>query len=130
MELTLEPEIYSPNMNDDGKYHDNVPTSSAFRNGIICPCGSRKENIFKKSSAFSTHIKTKTHQKWLETMNQNRANYYVECEKAKEVIYSQRFVIAKLEKEVASKNMTIDYLTRQLHPQKPIEDSNINLLDI
>jgi len=129
MELALEPEIYSPCINDEGRYNDNVPTLSMIRNGIICPCGTRKDNIFKKVAAFSIHIKTKTHQKWLDTLNQNRTNYYVECEKAKEIIHSQRIVIARLEKEVASKNMTIDYLTRQLQPQMR-DDSTINLLDI
>jgi hypothetical protein len=58
----------------------------------------------------------------------------VELEKSKEVISSQRLIIAKLEKEVNNKNMTIDYLTQQLHKTLANTNDNanttINLLDL
>jgi hypothetical protein len=56
----------------------------------------------------------------------------VELEKSKEVISSQRLIIAKLEKDVNNKIMTIDYLTQQLHKNLPNANANttINLLDL
>jgi len=114
MELATEPDIYSPNMGEQGIYVDYIPYFSIGQRGITCPCGSRKENVFKKASTFSSHIKTKTHQKWLDALNANRTNYYVELEKAKETIVNQRHIIARLENETASKSLTIDYLTKQL----------------
>ena len=129
MEITLQPEIYAPSVNSQGNYQDSIPSFLEFKNGIICPCGSRKDGIFKKSAAFSAHMKTKTHQKWLENLTQNRSNYYVEYEKAKNVIQSQRHIIAKLENDVASKSMTIDYLTKQLQPCSE-KYSSIDLLDL
>jgi adenylosuccinate lyase len=79
---------------------------------------------------FVTHTKTKAHQKWLEGLNLNRANFYVELEKSKEVISSQRLIIAKLEKDISNKIMTIDYLTQQLLKVTTSNVSNVNnLLD-
>lgn len=63
---------------------------------------------------FTSHIKTKTHEKWLQDLNSNKANFYVESQKLREVVQSQKIMIGKLEVELSNKNMTIDYLTQQL----------------
>ena len=115
MELVVEPDIYSPSINDNGLYVDKVPPFNYIKKGLSCPCGSRKDKIYETHSVFVAHTKTKTHQKWLEMLNTNKANFYVDLEKAKEVIANQRLIIAKLEKDVSNKIMTIDYLTQQLH---------------
>jgi hypothetical protein len=115
MELVVEPDIYSPSINDNGLYIDKVPPFNYIKKGLSCPCGSRKDKIYETHSVFVAHTKTKTHQKWLEMLNTNKANFYVDLEKAKEVISNQRLIIAKLEKDVSNKIMTIDYLTQQLH---------------
>ena len=47
-------------------------------------------------------------------------------EKAKEVISNQRLIIAKLEKDVNNKIMTIDYLTQQLHKANTNSASTAN----
>lgn len=44
----------------------------------------------------------------------------------KEVVQNQRLIIAKMEKDLNNKNMTIDYLTMQLNKACPIVN---NLLD-
>ena len=62
----------------------------------------------------SSHMKTKTHQKWLELLNLNRTNYLVENAKLNETVLSQQKIIAKLDIAIASKDATIDYLTKQL----------------
>lgn len=110
MEVVAEPEWYSPSVDDNGKYVDNIPL---IRHGLRCPCGSRRDKIYD-ARTFPAHIKTKCHQKWLECVNKNRANYYVENEKLRETIQNQRLIIAKMEKEIQSKSLTIDYLTKQL----------------
>jgi len=115
MELTTEPELYVPSIDEFGNYIDRPPSFTSIKYGIRCPCGSRKDKTYDTSTIFSTHTKTKTHQKWLLQLNLNKANYYVENERQKEIIHSQRITIAKFEKEIQSKTMTIDYLTKQLH---------------
>jgi hypothetical protein len=129
MELVVEPDIYSPSIGENGIYVDKTPCFNIIKKGVVCPCGSRKDQTYDKTSAFTAHIKTKIHQKWLESMNKNRENFYVELEKAKDVISNQRLIIAKLEKDVNDKHLTINYLTQQLYKMNttPI---TIDLLDM
>jgi hypothetical protein len=54
-------------------------------------------------------------------------NFYTECEKLKELVYSQKLIIGKLEKEVITKLKTIDYLTHQLM-SKDTSDNTTDLL--
>jgi hypothetical protein len=116
MDIVAEPELYSPSLDMVGNYIDVIPS---FRNGIRCPCGCRKDKIYENSSVFATHTKSKTHQKWLSTVNLNKSNYYIENERLKETLQNQRLIIAKLDKDLQHKNMTIDYLTQQLCGNKP-----------
>jgi hypothetical protein len=133
MELVVEPDIYSPSIDDNGLYIDKVPPFNYIKKGLVCPCGSRKDKVYESHSVFISHTKTKAHQKWLESLNLNRANFYVEFEKSKEVISNQRLIIAKLEKDINNKILTIDYLTQQLYKasliDKKSEINTNNLLD-
>jgi hypothetical protein len=126
MELTIDSDIYEPNVDNNGNYTDYIPPSSKFSNGLRCPCGARKDHIFDSRSSFIMHIKTKTHQKWLADLNTNKMNFYSECEKLKEVVNSQKMIIAKFEKEINTKLKTIDYLTRQLMSK----ESDNNVIDL
>jgi hypothetical protein len=72
------------------------------------------------SEPFVCHIKTKGHGAWLDTMNSNRANHYVECENLKALVSDQRKIItemsiknAQLEKSLLDANHTIDYLSKR-----------------
>jgi predicted RNase H-like nuclease (RuvC/YqgF family) len=112
MSLVTEPDMYTPSIDNAGNYVDKIP--SFYKHGVRCPCGSRKDKVYESHSVFSAHIKTKTHQKWLSQLNLNKANYYVENETLKNTIQNQRLVIAKMDKELQNKSMTIDYLTQQL----------------
>jgi len=111
MELTLEPELYRPSVDELGNYIDKIP---CITRGIKCPCNSRPGKVYQNYSVFASHIKTKVHQNWLFTINLNKANYYIENEKLKTTLQNQRLIIAKLEKDIQHKIMTIDYLTNQL----------------
>lgn len=119
MELVLEPDLYSPSIDDIENYVDKIPSFHIIKKGLLCPCGSRKDKIY------DTYIKTKTHQKWLANLNLNKANFYAENIKLTETIQNQRLIISKLEKDVNSKSMTIDYLTQQLHLHKPTTVNNL-----
>ena len=114
MDLALDSDIYEPSVGDDGNYSDQLPSSSKFKNGLRCPCGARKDHVFDSRQSFNIHIKTKTHQKWLAELNTNKMNYYTECEKLKDVVNSQKLIIAKMENELNIKLKTIDYLSHQL----------------
>jgi hypothetical protein len=128
MDLSVEPDIYSPSIDEIGNYIDKIPSFSLCKKGLLCPCGSRKDKYYENYASFSTHIKTKNHQKWLANLNLNKLNYYIENEKLNETIKNQRLIIAKLEKDLNNKIMTIDYLTQQLHNNKNHVIVN-NLLD-
>ena len=133
MELMLETDIYQPFIGENGAYIDSLPTSNKFKNGVRCPCGARKDHVFDTRSSFASHIKTQTHIKWLANLNANKMNYYAECEKLKEVVNSQKLIIAQLEKdinalkrEVHTKSRTIDILTEQLTSHN---SSTVDLLE-
>jgi hypothetical protein len=114
MELVTETEMYAPSIDECGNYIDKIPSSNTMKYGIRCPCVCRKDKIYDTYGTFSAHTKTKMHQKWLNQLNLNKANFYIENEKLKETIQNQRLMLAKNEKEIQKKTMTIDYLTQQL----------------
>lgn len=116
-DLVMRPDMYSPSIDDNGNYIDKIPSFVYIKQGLHCPCGTRKDKRYDSHLCFSAHIKSKGHQKWLATLNLNKANFYVENEILKETIQNQRLIIAKLEKELHNKINTIDYLTQQLTNQ-------------
>ena len=127
MELVTEPDLYMPSIDNIGNYIDKIPSFNNLKHGIRCPCGSRKDKTYDTHGVFSAHIKTKAHQKWLSNLNLNKANYYIENENLKTTLHNQRLIIAKLEKEVQNKLMTIDYLTKQLvNNNNPIDLMNFD----
>jgi hypothetical protein len=111
---------------ENGNYVDKIP--SFHRKGLSCPCGARKGKVYESHGTFATHIKTKNHQKWLENLNLNKANYYAENEGLKVVVQNQRMMIAKLEKDLQNRNMTVDLLTQQVY--KTNYKTVNNLLDL
>lgn len=116
MELVTEPDVYSPNIDENGNYNDRTPSfnTNALANGLRCPCGTRKDKAYTTASSFAAHCKSKTHQTWIEDLNKNKSNFYTENQKLRDVVHAQKIMIGKLELEVSSKNMTIGYLTHEL----------------
>jgi hypothetical protein len=129
MDLIVEPDIYSPNIDNDGNYVDKSPSYIHFKNGIRCPCGTRKDKIYECNSYFSNHIKTKTHQKWLFDLNTNKTNYYTENIMLKDTINNQKIIIARLEKDKIVKSKTIDILTQQLINKEAIIVTDLLVFD-
>lgn len=128
MELIVESDIYEPCIDDNGNYSDYLPPSSKFKNGLRCPCGARKDHVFDNRSSFCSHIKSKTHIKWLIDLNTNKMNFYSECEKLKETVNTQKMIIARLEKELTIKSKTIDLLTQQIMYKEEPKNGVIDLL--
>jgi len=126
MDLSLTPDMYTPSVDENGNYIDNIPV---IKHGLFCPCGSRKEKAYETTSKFATHSKSKAHQKWLTSLNQNKANYYVEMLKHKEIVENQQKIINQLETLLQKKALTIDYLTSQL-TAKSNQHCTIDLLGI
>ena len=121
MDLSLESDIYEPCVNENNVYVDYLPTSSNFKNGLRCSCGTRKEHIFDSRPSFSIHIKTKTHQKWLLDLNTNKINYFTENIQLKDIINTQKIIIAKLQRENDENINLIVHLTKKIE----FKDNNI-----
>jgi len=113
MDLATEPDVYVPWVDNAGNYIDKTPNFVHLPGGIRCPCGGRKDR-YATAASFLAHTKTKSHQKWLGQLTDNKTNFYVENEAAKTTIHNQKRIIARLEKDLANRNRTIVYLTEQL----------------
>jgi hypothetical protein len=111
MESALTADTYTPGLDDQGNYIDSIPV---IRHGIYCLCGSRKDKTYPNSSSFTAHTKTKHHQQWLETLNQNKANYYVESLRYKELVESQQRILTSLENQLVVKSALVVSLEKQV----------------
>ena len=127
MDITITPDTYTPSVDNDGNYIDKIPI---IKNGLFCPCGSRKEKNYENATKFASHIKTKAHQNCLLSLNQNKANYYVEMLMKKELIENQQKIIVQLENQLHKKILTIDYLTEQLTTKTNQQACTMDLLDL
>jgi len=124
--LALQPELYHPAMDDLGNYVDYCPTPRELKCGVKCPCGTRAEHIIYKKQAFSSHISTAKHKKWLEILNSNKTNYYREAWELRQNVHTQRLIIANYERQITEKNELIALLTKQINA-KELSNSNVTL---
>ena len=135
MDLSLTSDIYTPSVDEAGNYIDdtNIPNIS---HGIKCPCGSKV--VFDSKPKFSVHCKTAVHKKWLDMMNQNKANHYAEMLKLKETVDHQRQIISRqevkislhkkeLENKLHEKDIIIEYFKSELTKKSQVV--SFNLLD-
>lgn len=130
MEISLQPDIYEPNIDNNGNYIDNIPSFTNHKNGIICPCGTRKDKTFLNKSAFNTHIKSITHKKWIISLNNNKKNYFIEYQKQLEIITNQQKTIQKLDNDYRVSLELIKQLNTELYNYKNNNHNTANLLDI
>ena len=129
MELALDPEIYTPILDDNGCYMDMCP--SFIKNGIRCPCGSRSEHIFDSKVKFRQHINGVKHKKWLEILNREKNNHYKENIELTDNIKRQREIIGKLQVKLTKLETLNTYLESRLFIQnKETSHSVENLLDL
>jgi hypothetical protein len=128
MELVLEPDIYSPSVDDTGKYIDDNCKTFPIR----CPCGSRKDKVYRTRCGFNIHCKTQHHVKWLELLNNNRSNHLSDSIKSTETIKQQHILIAERDKEIRRQAIVIEHLTDEFIRLKDISLAKppVDLIDI
>ena len=107
MALSLEPELYQVAVDENGTYINNIPSLNTIKNGIRCPCGSRKNQIFKTSSGLTKHFDCEKHKSWLKSLNLERVNHYNELIKSKEIVKQQQKQIKELKLELQEKDKII-----------------------
>jgi hypothetical protein len=113
--LAVEPDTYSPSMDEFGNYVDKVPSAAHFAHGLRCPCGTRRDAILYASPGkFNQHIKSQTPVKWLENINTNKKNYLVENDKLNTTIKTQQQLVIQLSQEVQKQRTIIQGLTQQI----------------
>ena len=108
--LATMPDTYSPSMDENGNYVDRVPSfnTAALVNGLRCSCGTRKDKIYTSAVMFTAHIKTKKHGEWLEGLNANKVNYFIENKQLRDLAQSQKIMIVKMQVELANKDRIIE----------------------
>jgi hypothetical protein len=125
MELSTTPDKYEAGINAVGDYIDRMPN---LTNGITCDCMNRKKQItiFTKTQ-FNSHIKSQAHITYIQTLNNNKNNYYM---KWLELSEENRI----LKQQLTDAHTTIDVLTlrtRNLFREQPTMDLlGMNEIDI
>jgi hypothetical protein len=114
MDVISTPDVYCPGMDYDGNYVDNILPIYIQANGVRCPCGTRKDHVYYTRNSFSSHMKSKTHIKWVSELNMNSMNHLSENIDLKELVDNQKLIIARLQKEVDANVRLIAHLTRKL----------------
>lgn len=109
MEILATPDVYQPSMDNNGNYVDKIPSFMFLNNGLRCPCGNH--DGYKTAALFRSHIKTVRHAMWLEQINQNKHNIYVEYENLRLVVEQQRKQLIEKELVIREKENTIRALT-------------------
>lgn len=114
MELALEPELYTPSVNKNGNYIDNVLNLNV-KSGIVCSCGTRKDKIYNTKTKFTCHTKTKTHQQWLKKINNDKQNYFQKNQELNKLVNNQKLIISNLQKQLDVKNNLIFTLSENIY---------------
>jgi hypothetical protein len=99
MDLSIVSDIYEPVIDEKNNYIDCIPPTNKFKNGLRCPCGTRREHIFDSRPSFVSHCKSKTHQKWVSELNLNKMNYFSENIRLHETVNNQKIIIARIQRE-------------------------------
>jgi len=126
MELILTPDVYEPSIDSNGNFIDKIPSWSPLKGkGMLCGCGSRKDKVYETITTFTAHIKTKAHRNWIEKLNANKVNLYMENSQLKRLVNELRQILFQNEKELmrvkqqyeielSNKQQTLDCLTQLL----------------
>lgn len=129
MDITVEPEIYCPMIDEKGNYIDMCP--SFIKYGIRCPCGARGDWVYDTKSKFKQHILGVKHKKWIQQMNNNKLNFYENNIKLQETVKNQKEIIAKLEKEIIRLKSINCYIESKLFQIENKNDQEVaDLLEI
>ena len=133
MSLITDSDVYSPGMHTDGTYIDHIPCFTNLPQGVRCSCN---EYTFTTRRAFVVHTKSMRHKGWLERLNANRTNYFVELEKEKQIVHQQKIIIAKMELDIARLEREKQQILEMVHVLSNMgisvsatSDTSTNLID-
>jgi hypothetical protein len=131
MSLSLEPDLYQVSVDENGTYINKLPSPDSINSGIRCPCGSRRNIVFKTSTSLSKHFLCEKHKMWLKNLNLEKVNHYTELIKSREIVDQQQKLIKNLKLELQDKDKTIVNQAKELASiKKPIHVPVTNLLDL
>ena len=137
----VTPDVYEPSMDDNGNFVDKMPSWSCLKGrGIMCGCGSRKDKVYETVGGFTSHIKTKAHIKWIDGLNANKVNLYMENVQLKRIVIELRHILSRYEIdcskmkrnyeiELLNKQQTIDSLTKLLQELNETSTTEPNIMD-
>ena len=128
MDLTIEPEIYSPVLSDTGEYIDSCP--GFIKHGIRCPCGSRNDHVYDTKLKFKQHINTIKHKKWVDMLSKDKENHYKENIKLKDTIKNQREIIGQQGNEISRLQTLNKYLDAKLFRNEFVYSANTTTADL
>jgi len=133
MSLITDSDEYSPGVSPDGTYTDQMPSFHGKPQGFRCPCSNKS---YSSRTLLSSHVKTATHKKWIESLNANRTNYFADLEKERQIVKEQKIIIAQMQREVCKleheKRKLIEmihFLTVTTTESKITNNSPTDLLD-
>ena len=125
MSLVTDSDYYSPGVNNDGIYVDQIPSFNGRTQGIRCPCNN---NTFAARQNFAIHIKSIGHKRWLENLNSNRANYFTELDAERQLVKQQKIIIARLEKEKSDLMRMVNTLSA-INNAATANENNVDLMN-
>lgn len=126
MSLITDSDEYSPGVNNDGMYVDQIPSFNNRQQGIRCPCNN---HVFAARQNFAIHIRSGGHKRWLENLNSNRANYFTELDAERQTVRQQKIIIAKLEREKCELMRMIHTLSAIHNAGEPTQLNNVDLMN-
>jgi hypothetical protein len=133
MSLITDSDEYSPGIANDGTYIDQIPSFNGKPQGFRCPCSNK---CYASRPLLVSHIKTVNHKKWIESLNANRANYFADLEKERQVVRELRilvaqkdFEISKMEREKREFMKMIHFLSDMNSSASASNASQLDLLD-
>ncbi len=126
MSLITDSDDYSPGINNDGVYVDQLPSFNGRTQGIRCPCNN---HTFVSRQSFAIHIKTTMgHKRWLDNLNSNRANYFTELDAERQLVKQQKIIIARLEKEKSDLMRVVNTLSAINNAT--MTENNVDLINL
>lgn len=126
MDILATPDVYEPTISIDGQYVDYVPSFQFLNNGLRCPCSNH--GGYKNATSFRKHIESQKHRTWLETINANKHNIYVENENLKLIVEQQRQQLIEKERAIRDKESEIRILTRIVEEKMGNLNTNVNMM--
>ena len=120
--VPLTKELYKPDYDADrGTYYDRSPFAKRSRNNPVIECRCRVGTFLRTHSQFQTHIKTKTHQLFLDSYD----SYYRDQDALQEEIKNLKIDNERLKRKLMKRDNIIKLRDQEIAylSEKDNEDS-------